>query len=668
MNNCAIFIYIFEFLSKILSDILSSAILKLWEQASRTNSSEAVREEIIFERNYFMELRILCKHLVADELNGKFTVGENSANVVGITLPRFYEQYDLSQFSFRITASGKGSNAAVQVLEMNDFDEESVHLLWNVTSDFTAIPEKFTLILTGVNSDNSVTIKFKSCPIAVNSDETWEFLPLPELSEQLLNQTHSEVQKAIDAANRAEKASQTPAPAEIYPATTTKLGGVKVDGKTITASEDGTISAADSENLKNEISEIKSIIGFTDNDTIGLHADFENAIFTRLGAAAGKNAGADFDEFPMYGGRKRCNVLDDGTITAYYGDDSFAEDGSNGQVMVYQPKFYYKVVPVKLDPQSDGYGYHLRCANYYISATPKIGFKLHPAFYNEDGNPVDYILFSAYEGSIFDASENTYFQNDQNGVDFSNDMLSSISGVKPCSGKNNGLTRTNIEVLAQNRGKGWHGDTFKAESANQMLMIIEFASFNMQSEIGNGVVNIVDDGINNASINTGITSNLGNSTGITGSNNGLSSISYRGMENPWGNMYKFISGLNVFMDNNQLLHGYIADDFVFLEGTTANNYKDAEFALANKNGYISAFGYSQEYDWTFIASEVIGTADSVISDYYRGEAASTVWRTALLGGGWDDRTQAGIFYLALYNGVSRQLRYFGGRIIYIPKR
>lgn len=243
---------------KALTEHLFLNILKLWEQTSRANSSGIVREELIFERKKIMELRILCKHLVADELNGKFTVGENSANIIGITLPRFYEQYDLSQFSFRITAAGKSSNAAVQILEMDIFDEESVHLLWNVTSDFTVIPKKFTLVLTGVNSDNSVTIKFKSCPVLVNSDETWEFLPSPELSEQLLNQTHSEVQKAIDAANRAEKASQTPAPAEIYPATTERLGGVKVDGQTITASEDGTISAADSETIKSEIADIKS--------------------------------------------------------------------------------------------------------------------------------------------------------------------------------------------------------------------------------------------------------------------------------------------------------------------------------------------------------------------------------------------------------------------------
>jgi hypothetical protein len=32
----------------------------------------------------------------------------------------------------------------------------------------------------------------------------------------------------------------------------------------------------------------------------------------------------------MYGGRMRCNVADDGTINAFYGDPTYADDGSNG--------------------------------------------------------------------------------------------------------------------------------------------------------------------------------------------------------------------------------------------------------------------------------------------------------------------------------------------------
>ena len=70
---------------------------------------------------------------------------------------------------------------------------------------------------------------------------------------------------------------------------------------------------------------------------VGLNVDFEKNTFTRLADAETLTAGDDFNNFSAFGGRRRCNVLDDGTITAYYGDSDYVEDGSNGQVMVYQP-------------------------------------------------------------------------------------------------------------------------------------------------------------------------------------------------------------------------------------------------------------------------------------------------------------------------------------------
>ena len=90
----------------------------------------------------------------------------------------------------------------------------------------------------------------------------------------------------------------------------------------------------------------KHILDMWDEDIAGIMVDYQNRIFKRLAGAYDKTAGADFDQFEMFGGRKRCNVADDGTIVAYYGDEDYAEDGSMGQVMVYQPAFYYKVVPL----------------------------------------------------------------------------------------------------------------------------------------------------------------------------------------------------------------------------------------------------------------------------------------------------------------------------------
>lgn len=192
----------------------------------------------------------------------------------------------------------------------------------------------------------------------------------------------------------------------------------------------------------------------------------------------------------MFGGRKRCNVADDGSIVAWYGDADYKEDGSMGQVMVYQPKFYYLVCPVEYDPIDTGIGYHLRKANYYVSEKPRAGFRLHPAFYDASGNEIDYFLTSAYEGSIYDASASAYLLNDEQVMNTGEDKFSSIAGARPASGSSQNLTRQNIEAMAQNRGTNWHGDLIKQVSAEQMLMIIEMGMMNLQTAIAQGVVSL----------------------------------------------------------------------------------------------------------------------------------------------------------------------------------
>lgn len=647
-----------------------SDILKLWEQtffAEKQRTYLMHEKNLFFERNDFMKFKVVGKSLILTDYSHKITEGENSFDTVEIAAPRYHDDCDLSTLSFRFSeTSDDGTTTAIQVLSHTKCDEQYIYLKGSVTSDFSAITDKVTFMLTGVNEEKIVA-KFQSASFTVGDDISLTSLPNETTSEQIFNQTHLEAEKAIKAAERAEKASKTPAPAEIYPATTEVLGGVKVDGKTITAAADGTISALDNETLKLEISELKAIIGFTDNDIIGLHADFENNIFTRLGAASGKNAGADFDVFSMYGGRKRCNVLDDGTITAYYGDTNFAEDGSNGQVMVYQPKFYYKVVPLKLDTQTEGCGYHLRSANYYISSVPKIGFKLHPAFYDENGKPVDYILLSAYEGCVFDSSANSYLQNDEQVTDFSTDKLSSIAGVKPCSGKSQNLIRKNAEQLAENRGKGWHCHTIKAESANQMLMTIEFAAFNLQEFIDLGVVSIPDNNIDNLAVNTGETAGLGNFTGNADGISGRTSISYRGMENPWGNMYKFIAGINTFMDANGVFHGYLCSNFAFSEDKNTENYNDIGFTFANNDGFVSAFGYDPEYDWLYLVSETQSADCLPVNDYFWCKSTMlNSWRIFRSGGYWYDSLRAGAFSNRPDSGTYAKGRAITGRILYIP--
>lgn len=432
------------------------------------------------------------------------------------------------------------------------------------------------------------------------------------------------------------------------------------------------------------VTDIRAYLGMIETeDVLGITMDYKNKTCTRIAGAKNLTAGADFDKFSMYGGRKRCNVSDGGTINAYYGDEGYTEDGSNGQVMVYQPKFYYLVCPLEYDRQETGYGYHLRKANYYVSETQRAGFKLHPAFYDKNGNEVDYILMSAYEGCIYDTSANAYLKNDEQVMDASKDKFSSIAGARPASGVSQNLTRPNIEQMAKNRGEGWHSFGIKTASMEQLLMIVEMGMMNLQTAIGQGVVNLPwttgSDTTSSYAGATGSTASLGNGTGratetttyeggvaTKNTADGKTSICYRGVENFWGNIWKFAYGINFYCEVGKPFLGYVCKDFNYAESKRTDNYENIGFALPSENGYVSAMGYSTNYDWLFLPSEVKGNSSLPVGDYYYQNNTWDGYRIALLGGSWHNGSDAGGFYWYLNNGVGARYRSIGGRLVYVP--
>lgn len=432
------------------------------------------------------------------------------------------------------------------------------------------------------------------------------------------------------------------------------------------------------------VTDIRAYLGMIETeDVLGITMDYKNKTCTRIAGAKNLTAGADFDKFSMYGGRKRCNVSDGGTINAYYGDEGYTEDGSNGQVMVYQPKFYYLVCPLEYDRYETGYGYHLRKANYYISETQRAGFKLHPAFYDKNGNEVDYILMSAYEGCIYDTSANAYLKNDEQVMDASKDKFSSIAGARPASGVSQNLTRPNIEQMAKNRGEGWHSFGIKTASMEQLLMIVEMGMMNLQTAIGQGVVNLPwttgSDTTSSYAGATGSTASLGNGTGratetttyeggvaTKNTADGKASICYRGVENFWGNIWKFAYGINFYCEVGKPFLGYVCKDFNYAESKRTDNYENIGFALPSENGYVSAMGYSTNYDWLFLPSEVKGNSSLPVGDYYYQNNTWDGYRIALLGGSWADGSGAGGFDWHLYYGVGVRSRSIGGRLVYVP--
>lgn len=444
----------------------------------------------------------------------------------------------------------------------------------------------------------------------------------------------------------------------------------------------------DIQELEAEIADLKAFVGYTDGDIYGVEVDFKNKKFTRLAGAVNRTPGEGFDNILCFGGRKRCNLTNDGRVAAYYGEAGFSTTGkltqavdrnpagtenpdaslqfASGtivQVMVEQPKFYYKVVPLEIEKKKKG-GI-TRKVRYYVSDTPKAGFKLHPAFI-ENGNENEKIYLAAFEGSLYDSSASTYILDDSQVADFAADLLCSIANAKPLSGLTQNATRANVRKLAEKRGSGWEQAYIATASASQMLMLIEYASFNMQSAIGQGAVNKTDDGSSNMAEATGVTINLGNASGTASNANGVQFVSYRGEENFWGNIWGWIDGINEYMDATTHEGTIYIADHSFADDTGTGAYEDAGIIAVYGNGYVSAFCYSEKYDWLFIPGELLGNTALPVGDYcWNG---NTGWRVAVLGASWDGGLIAGAFYWGLGDASSHRTRRVGGRLVYVPSK
>jgi len=113
---------------------------------------------------------------------------------------------------------------------------------------------------------------------------------------------------------------------------------------------------------------------------------------------------SDFDLIYPWNQRKRVAMDTGGNVVGYHSsfDTNFWQDGSavdwaeyetNGwNCMVQVPKFWYRQY------KESGVW------KFLISAHPKVGFYLHPAFYALNGDAKDYYYLSAFEGKVISST------------------------------------------------------------------------------------------------------------------------------------------------------------------------------------------------------------------------------------------------------------------------
>ena len=380
---------------------------------------------------------------------------------------------------------------------------------------------------------------------------------------------------------------------------------------------------------------------------LGVIADWKNNTYTRTDDAVGLTAGANFDQFKMYGQRRRCIVADDRTILAFYGDEAYTETGkltqavtknettypvgTSCQVMVYQPKFYYKVTPLTLEDNPYG-GQIMRKAKYQISQEQYHGFRNHPCF-GRNGVDTNYVLFAAYEAGT--QNSNSTYVSDSTSATIGT-KLASVAGVYPFYA-NKALDKTistDYVTLARNlanaRGTGWQTADILSASCTQLLFMIENASMNSQECIGDGVqdYNSASVGVTYTfPVETGKTTSLGNASGkvvILNIENfvyDVEAVTYRGEENLWGNVGCKVDGITV--RNSEVSHPvntvygtvYWADrDFETNKLTSPYNASGIYFSRTR--GYVSSFGYSAGCDWMFIPTTVDGDSSLPVGDNF----------------------------------------------------
>ena len=168
-------------------------------------------------------------------------------------------------------------------------------------------------------------------------------------------------------------------------------------------------------NLSNTVIDLQVQLGTLGEGVMGVEIDLTNNSVKRMGDNQYWSAGEDYNQSPVYGNRRRCNVTDDGKIVAFFGDEAYTETGAletqvgdvvvgtKVQCMVMQPKFYYKRIPVRLEKQVDDTyqvkGYHMTKWIDLISPTARDGFKLHPAF-KKGNEELDYYFIGENDGCI----------------------------------------------------------------------------------------------------------------------------------------------------------------------------------------------------------------------------------------------------------------------------
>ena len=325
-----------------------------------------------------------------------------------------------------------------------------------------------------------------------------------------------------------------------------------------------------------------------------------------------------------------------------------------------------------------------------LIATPDNTVEIRMSEYNLPGyTKVEKKYIGAYEGSVnLDSSSHN------------NLLRTQVRNTAPIVSK----TRTEFQTMARNnnRTNNWNIYTYDAHRDLTWLFVVEYATLNSQKVFN---ANLTAEGYHQGGLGEGVTTgavkvngadtwsfvpcgttnSLGNGTGIIeythtntnaeGASTGTKVVNvprYRGIENPFGHVWKNVIDVVVAGTDNSV---YICKDY-----TKFGTFEGGDNPTAEQ---LIAAGYElQDFKESTITSQyvkklvnnnqadlfptVVGNGASATTYYcdYHWTSATATPRTLLLGGSSGTGSFAGLFYLSSNNGLGNSYAYVGTRITF----
>lgn len=254
------------------------------------------------------------------------------------------------------------------------------------------------------------------------------------------------------------------------------------------------------------------------------------------------------------------------------------------------------------------------------------------------------------------------------------------------------LTRDQFRQAARKRGSGWEMYTYNAHKTLFWLFAVEYATldsqkpFNAQKDangfaqggLGPGPTQMTDwTNFNNANplIPCGYTNEFGNGSGEKayvvknasgGTHATLMANRYRGIENPFGHIWKYTDGANIQVTTGDsgLSILWTTDDPSNFSDTSYTGY-DKKGNICRTNGYAKKMLLGEDGD--IVATEVGGSSSTYWCDYYYTYTSANRMQVVLVGGHADHGSYAGLACVSANHAPSAAYRDIGSRLCFFPK-